>query len=67
MESGCDGRSPLMTVHRIYPLGGIVVFVHVSVRTRRRHHGRLASGICDDGYLWGETGPQICFLIGTLI
>lgn len=54
--SGCGGRLPLMTTRRIY-LDGIVVFVHVFVRTRRRHHGRLASGIGDDGFLYGETGP----------
>lgn len=65
--SGCGDHLLLMTVHRIYPLDGIVVFVHVFVRTRQYHHGRLASGIGDDGFLCGETDPWICFLIGMRI
>lgn len=61
--SECDGRLPLMTAHRTYPLDGIVVFVRVSVRTHRRCHGRLVSGIGDDGHLYDETGTGIAMRI----
>lgn len=61
--SECDGHRPLMTVHRIYPLDGIVVFVHVSVRTHRRYNGRLVNGIGDDGYPCIETGTGIAMRI----